>query len=69
MSNDKREARLIYSEGVPAGYEVWRVFDDTAGVFELFASADCDDYIGCADTPGEAVQLAARWVRERRAEA
>ena len=45
-------------------YEVWAKFDPTAKVYELFASRDATDYIGCADTKAEALKVAKRWVDE-----
>ena len=44
--------------------EVWAQFDDTAEVYELFASKDGDDYIGCADTLTEARLVAQEWFSE-----
>jgi hypothetical protein len=48
------------------GYEVWMSYDHTAGVYELFASSEGSDYIGCADTRQEALKIANNWIRERR---
>jgi len=46
------------------GREVWVHHDQTAEVYELFASADGDDYIGCADTLAEARQVAREWFED-----
>ena len=43
------------------GLEVWQTWDDSAGVYELWASDACDDYIGCADTRAEAQAIARDW--------
>lgn len=50
------------------GYEVWSKFSRDAGIYELFASADGNDYIGCADTRAEARRIAHNWIAERVAE-
>lgn len=43
----KRAANgLVYRENRPNGYEVWYNYDPSAGVYELFASSQFDDYIG-----------------------
>lgn len=42
------------------GYEVWAQYDSSADVWELFASEDGDDYLGCADTLQEAREAAQR---------
>ena len=39
------------------GYEVWVHYDHTAEVYEMFASEEGSDYIGCADTLSEARQF------------
>lgn len=41
------------------GGEVWAQFDDSASVFELFASDEGNDYLGCCDTLDECRQFAA----------
>ena len=46
------------------GREVWIHFDESAEVYELFASSAGDDYIGCADTIQEAKQIASDWFKE-----
>lgn len=46
------------------GREVWINFDKSAEVYELFASEDGDDYIGCADTVAEARKVASQWFEE-----
>jgi hypothetical protein len=43
------------------GREAWVKFDQDAEVYELFASKEADDYIGCADTLEEARQVAREW--------
>ena len=40
------------------------VFDNGAEVFEIFADKDCDSYIGCADTLGEALRISNAWINE-----
>lgn len=40
------------------GREIWAHFDKSAEVYELFASEDGSDYLGCADTLTEARKLA-----------
>ena len=49
------------------GLEAWALFDEIAGVYEIFASADGDDYIGCCDTRAECVIVAREWFAERAA--
>lgn len=46
------------------GREVWIKHDQSAEVYELFASEDGDDYIGCADTVAEARKVASQWFEE-----
>lgn len=36
-------------------------FDPDSEVYELFASEECDDYLGCADSPEEAKRGARAW--------
>jgi hypothetical protein len=43
------------------GREFWIAFDSTARVYEMFASRDADDYLGCFDTVQEAVAYAKAW--------
>mgnify|MGYP001590734322 CR=1 FL=1 len=46
---------VLVSKHVDLGREVWAKFDQEAEVYELFASSDCDDYIGYSvDTMSEA---------------
>jgi hypothetical protein len=45
--------------------EVFAHFDDSAKVYELFASDTGGDYIGCADTLPECRKLAREWFTER----
>ncbi len=47
------------------GIEAWVRFDASAELYEVFASAECDDYIGCADTMREAHEVARQWFDER----
>ena len=47
------------------GFEVWAHYDHTAEVYELFASEDAIDYVGCADTLAEARQIGRNWVAQR----
>lgn len=49
------------------GYEVWLKYDESADVFEAFASEDGSDYIGCFDTVAEAKVYAAKWISEQNA--
>ena len=44
------------------GLEVWQTWDAGAEVFELWASPECNDYIGCADTRAEAQRIAREWL-------
>lgn len=44
--------------------EVWIKWDAGACVYELFASEDGSDYIGCADEMDEARQVAREWFQE-----
>jgi hypothetical protein len=46
------------------GREVWIHYDKDAEVYELFASADGDDYLGCADTIMEARFVAQEWFED-----
>lgn len=45
--------------------EVFVRYDAAADIYELFASSDADDYIGCADDLTEAKQFAQDWIDER----
>lgn len=47
------------------GYEVWGKFDNSAQVWELFASKEGNDYIGCADDLNEAKKIAHEWVNDK----
>lgn len=40
------------------GREIWARWDKEAKIYELFASNDGSDYLGCADTLTEARKLA-----------
>lgn len=40
-------------------------YDVTAEVYEVYADADCDSYLGCADTLREARQIAIDWMNEQ----
>ena len=40
------------------GREVWAKWDADSQMYELFASEDCNDYLGCADTLAEAKKAA-----------
>jgi hypothetical protein len=51
--------------GKQHGYEVWTHYDHTAGVFEMFASKEGSDWIGCADTLSDARQFAKIWLAEQ----
>jgi len=44
--------------------EAWTKYDESADIYEIFASEECDDYIGCADTLPEARLVATDWARE-----
>lgn len=44
--------------------EYWVQLDRTADVYELFASPDGDDYLGCFDTIQEATTYAKRHAKE-----
>jgi 3-methyladenine DNA glycosylase AlkD len=50
----------------PTGREVWARWDRSARIYELFASEDCDDYVGCADTKTEAQAVAKQLINEWR---
>lgn len=41
------------------GNEVWAKHDGESGCYELFASEECDDYLGVTDTIKEARDFAA----------
>jgi hypothetical protein len=58
-------ARLPHRLLAERGYEVWSVYDEGAEVFELFASEDCNDYVGCATSRQEAMKAAREWIAER----
>lgn len=45
--------------------EVWARYDSDAEVYELFASEEADDYIGCADTMSECQIIARMWFDDR----
>lgn len=47
------------------GREVWIKYDKDTELYELFASEDGDDYIGCADTVAEARKVASQWFEEQ----
>lgn len=61
----KPGAPFLVSSFPDMGLEAWAKFDETAEVFEVFASKDCDDYIGCADTVTECRMVAREWFNER----
>lgn len=63
MKRKSQEARLLTRHD-DLGREVWVKWDESAEVYELFASEDGDDYIGCADTLVEAAQVARDWFNE-----
>lgn len=44
--------------------EVWIKWDESAEIYELFASGECTDYIGCADSVAEARIVASHWFNE-----
>lgn len=46
------------------GREVWAKFDAQAEVWELFASEEADDYIGCADSLAGTKIAAREWFEE-----
>ena len=46
------------------GLQAWAQFDDTASVWEIFASDTGEDYIGCADSIPEARAVASAWFAE-----
>jgi hypothetical protein len=62
---DKKHFAQIRKIAARNGYEAWLRYDDTADVYEAFASSDGDDYIGCFDTTSEAERYARRWIAER----
>jgi hypothetical protein len=45
--------------------EAWCLWDESAEVYEVFASEECNDYIGCADTRFEAIKVARYWFAEQ----
>lgn len=47
------------------GLEAWAKYDHSAGLYEIFASEECDDYIGYADTIDEAKEFARQWAQDR----
>jgi hypothetical protein len=49
------ELSLIYRH---RSREYWLVWDASAQVFEMFASKEADDYLGCFDTRAEALAYA-----------
>ncbi len=64
MTKDNSQTRLILRR--PGGFEVWAKWDDSAEIYELFASENGDDYIGCCDTLKEARDYALeRWSEEQ----
>jgi hypothetical protein len=48
------------------GREIWAKYDESAELYELFYSEECDDYCGCADTKAEckavAREIANEWM-------
>jgi hypothetical protein len=52
----------------PNGREVWAKWDESAELYELFASSTGEDYIGCADTREEAQAAAQAWIDDCNAE-
>jgi hypothetical protein len=51
-----------------SGYEVWSQYDSSSQVYELFTDKDGVGYVGCADTPAEALEVAEDWVQQREEE-
>lgn len=47
------------------GLEAWIQYDHSAGIYEIFASEDGDDYIGCGDSIDECKKYAREWAEER----
>lgn len=62
----KRRSQEIWqlAEDKNLGREVWIKWDESAEVYELFASEDGDDYIGACDTVIEARAAARDWFNE-----
>ena len=63
MKHQSKEIRKI-AEHKDLGRAVWIKLDETAEIYELFASESGDDYIGCADTVNEARAVARDWFYE-----
>jgi hypothetical protein len=63
MTRRSQEIRLLVRHH-DLSREVWIKWDESAMLYELFASENGDDYIGCADTVSEARAVAADWFNE-----
>ncbi|CAB4161174.1 hypothetical protein UFOVP728_33 [uncultured Caudovirales phage] len=42
--------------------EVWQTWDDGAKVYELWTGPECQEHIGCADTPAERRRVVVEWL-------
>lgn len=62
----KRQSKEIWklAEHKDLDRAVWIKWDESAEIYELFASENGDDYIGCAETVGEARAVARDWFYE-----
>lgn len=63
MPRKSQDIRLLMTHA-DLGREAWIKWDGEACVYELFASDDGSDYIGCADTASEARQVAREWFQD-----
>lgn len=52
------------SEHKDLGYEVFALWDRDAEVYELFLSAECDDYIGFAMSRADCKEVARQFYEE-----
>lgn len=63
MTRRSQEIRLL-TRHKDLGREVWIKWDQSAEIYELFASENGDDYIGYADTETEARLVAGHWFED-----
>lgn len=59
---------LIATDGRKNGLEAWALFDPTIPGYELFASQECTDYFGDANTLEDCKKVAEAWFAERASE-
>lgn len=60
----RSERPKLVASHMDLGREVWAKWDSKSGVYQVFASVDCDDPISEAGSWSEARQVAREWFNE-----